>query len=124
MMKGMEGRSCHREGAEQSSRSASHQQAMDGMEMMPAAQPNSEVLPIGQFSGTCSHCMEKDSAPIAAAISRELNLQKHDAGASVEKSATPMATLTTFFSPKFVATQNAPPGTANRKHLLLGVFLI
>jgi len=123
----MEGHSCHLEMAEPSSHSASHQQAMNGMEMTtPAAQQqgDSRIIPVGQFIGTCSHCVEKDSSPVTASVSRELSSQKRDAGAPVEKSAMPVDTLTTFFSPKFVATQNAPPGTANRKHLLLGVFLI
>src|SRR4051794_4419622 len=72
----MKGPACHRESAEQARPGESHQQAMDGMEMMPAARPNGEVIAVGQFIGTCSHCMEKDSAPIAAASSRELSLQK------------------------------------------------
>jgi hypothetical protein len=121
----MEGHSCHLEMTEPSSPTS--QQAMDGMEMTtPVAQRSgdSRIIPVGQFTGTCSHCLEKDNSPVTPAISRELSSQKRDAGASLEKSATPVAALTTFFSPKFVATQNAPPGTANRKHLLLGVFLI
>jgi hypothetical protein len=126
MMRGMDDRSCHRESAEQTRHSEAHQPAMKGMLMMPAAQkPDSgTVVPVGQFSGTCSHCAGQDSSPRTAASSRELSLQKGDAGAAIEKSVMPVALHAAFFSPKFIATQNSPPGAANRKHLLLGVFLI
>jgi hypothetical protein len=122
----MEGHSCGREGAEQSHHSESQRQAMDGMEMMPAAKDDGDgaFVPVGQLIGTCSHCLGQNDSPITAANARELNVQKRDAGAPVAESAIPLAPPVVFFSPKFIATQNAPPGGANRKHLLLGVFLI
>jgi hypothetical protein len=118
--------SCHQMGEEQSSHSESHSRAMNGMEMLPVAQPEgqAEIIPVGQLIGTCTHCVGQENTPVTAATARELSLQKRDAGASVEKSAMSEVALTAFFSPKFVPTQNAPPGPANRKHLMLGVFLI
>ena len=116
--------SCHQMSEEQSSHSASHEQAMNGMRMTAGRHDFDESVPVGQIFGTCSHCMDKEESPVAAGSSRELSPQKRDAGTSLAAQATLTASNTNFFQPKFIATQNAPPGAANRKHLIIGVFLI
>ena len=117
---------CGYRSAEPPHHAGSDHQAMQGMEMMPAVQQHDGgfSFPIGQFAATCLHCMERSNSPFTAVSPHVLSLQKHDAGTPVEKSAMPVASLINPFSPKFIATQNAPPGAAHRKHLLLGVFLI
>jgi len=118
--------SCHQMSEEQAGHSESHSQAMEGMQMLPETQPERQfkAIPVGQLSGTCLHCVGQEKSPVTSATVRELNFQNHDTGASLETSPLPEFALTTLFSPQFVPMQNAPHGTANRKHLLLGIFLI
>src|SRR4051794_7595112 len=84
----MTGDHCGREGAGQADHSASHQQAMKGMEMTPAPQQRGdrETVTVGQLSGTCAHCLGQERSPVTAVAPRASSPQKHDAGAFVEES--------------------------------------
>jgi hypothetical protein len=108
----------------------SHQQAAQDKaehcsQTKPAAQfQGGEQAAIGQAAESCAHCVRQGELPSAPASVRELTLQKRDAGKAVELKTTLAAPSVAISVSHFVPSQHAPPGTANRKHLLLGVFLI
>jgi hypothetical protein len=106
----------------------STQQAMDGMQMTPAPSAmhcDSKVASFHQPAGICTHCFDRNESPAtSSSLQRELTLKKRDAGTIVRPEAATRTSLAIIYTPQFLPTQNAPPGSSNRKHLLLSVFLI
>lgn len=77
-----------------------------------------------QPAESCTHCVSQNELPATPAASvQELALQKRDAGKAVEQTTT-LVSPSMAFTAQFAPTQHAPPGLTNRKHILLGVFLI
>ena len=106
--------------------SGSHQEAINGANMMPRPAPERNDglrVALSQPAGTCTHCVGRSELPATAARVCAPSLQQRDDGRIVEQTATPLS-LPRIFYTQFTPTQHAPPGFAGRKHLLLNVFLI
>lgn len=105
----------------------SSQQEMGGMQMTHASEAghcDSKVAAFDQPAGICTHCLGQNESPTtSSSLQRELTLKKRDAG-TIVKPETTTTSLAIIYTPQFLPTQNAPPGSSNRKHLLLSVFLI
>jgi hypothetical protein len=105
----------------------SPQQEMGGMRMTPSTSAGhcaSKVAAFDQPAGTCTHCFSRNESPATSSSLRELTLKKRDAGTIVKLAASASTSLAIVYTPQFLPTQNAPPGSSNHKRLLLGVFLI
>jgi hypothetical protein len=105
----------------------SSQQEMGGMQMTHASEAghcDSKVAAFDQPAGICTHCFSRNESPATSSSLRELTLKKRDAGTIVRPEAITTTSLAIVYTPQFLPTQNAPPGSSNRKHLLLSVFLI
>jgi hypothetical protein len=106
----------------------SPQQEMGEMQMQhaPAAgHCDGKVAAFDQPAGICTHCFGQNESPATSlSLQRELTLKKRDAGTIVRPATSAATSLAIVYTPQFLPTQNAPPGYQNRKHLLLGVFLI
>lgn len=104
-----------------------HHQARHELKVKPAAMSHQDggQTALGQPAGACGHCVSQSELPIAPASMRELTLQKRDAGKPVVSQTTlPALPAMAVSVSRFVPSQHAPPGSASRKHLILGVFLI
>src|ERR671938_1306166 len=105
---------------------AMQHQTMHGMKMRTetaSQNHDSGMVAFSQPMGTCAHCFGRDQSPTTA-NTRALTLKKIETGAELEQPAGLSASLAIVFTPQFAPTQHAPPGQANRKHLLLSIFLI
>lgn len=106
----------------------SSRQEMDGMQMTQAGEPghcDSKVAAFDQPAGICTHCLSRNEFPAtSSSLQRELTLKKRDTGTIVKPEAITATLPAIVHTAQFLPTQNAPPGSSNRKHLLLSVFLI
>jgi hypothetical protein len=106
----------------------SSRQEMDGMQMAQTGETghcDSKVAAFDQPAGICTHCLSRNESPAtSSSLQRELTLKKRDTGKIVKPEAITATLPAIVHTPQFLPTQNAPPGSSNRKHLLLSVFLI
>jgi hypothetical protein len=79
---------------------------------------------LGQATPTCFHCMSRGGLPTTFVLMRETEQKKRDAAQPAPQLLKPIIPPVAFFAPTLAARQNAPPGIAARRHLLLGVFVI
>jgi hypothetical protein len=111
------------------SESPSHEaMTMSEMEAMPpvveqAAGVAAEVW-LGQAADVCSHCVSRSGLPTPFAIVREPEQKRRDAQIAAPQLLKQALPLVVSFAPNLTARQNAPPGAAARRHLLLNVFVI
>jgi hypothetical protein len=106
----------------------SSEQEMGGMQMPQTGEAvhcDSKVAAFDQPAGICTHCLgQNDSPATSSSLQRELTLKKRDTGTIVKPEAIAAISPSIVHTQQFLPTQNAPPGSSNRKHLLLSVFLI
>jgi hypothetical protein len=107
--------------------SSSHEEmAMEGMETTSApAAKNSESAAFGTPPGLCAHCVGVPQTPATPlVVARSAEQTGRDVCAPLAQTCNTLSPFVSQFVSTLRATQNAPPGSANRRHLLISVFLI
>jgi hypothetical protein len=116
-----ENQGCHAQASKPESSHSGHQSS-HGAKKVVVESSQSNGLALDQRAGSCAHCISQKNLPATLAEARELNVKKVDV--TVAQPVEPIFALSMNFAPRFIPTQHAPPIASNRKHLLLGVFLI
>jgi hypothetical protein len=116
----VEERGCHAKTVKPESGHKSHQSSHDAERVVVKLGQSATLI---QRAGSCGHCVSQNQIPATLTRARELNVKKVEL-AQEQASAPVIAAPSPNFAPQFIPTQHAPPIASNRKHLLLGVFLI
>lgn len=93
----------------------------------PAAEErvaDASELALNEAAKVCLHCVSHGGLPTTFVGPREPEQKRRAACVVASQVLKPVQPFVVFFTPAFAARQNAPPGTASRRHLLLGVFLV
>jgi hypothetical protein len=103
--------------------SAAKQMHTAALKTEPAANSASEIA-LRQATQICFHCASNSGLPSSFVVPREPEQKKRAANFAAPQTLKPVIPLVAFFARTPAARQNAPPGIATRRHLLLGVFVI
>ena len=112
---------CHAQKSKSESRHAHHHSSQGAKKVVVESGQSSEVA-LDKRAGSCAHCVSQSNLPATLAEARELNVKKVDA--PVTQRSEPIFASLINFAPSFIPTQHAPPNASQRRHLLIGVFLI
>lgn len=120
----------HKEHCDAASNASPSHEAMTMGEMETTAaaaatqQSADAVVALNQLDEACLHCVSRRDVPTTFVIARQPEQKKRDASFAAPPQLLLLAAPVHSFAPTLNATQNAPPGVAARRHLLIGVFII